>query len=78
VGRQIFEIALEILPHKLLDLYCDDLQVSGMNVKYGSVYATFKQWYSFEQLYKAGLWSRLQKKEAALDYCKTRPDRDLY
>jgi len=78
VGRRVYDVALEILPHKLLDLYCDDLQVPGMNIKYGSVYATFQRWYSFKQLYLAGLWNRLQKKESMLDYCNTRPDREFY
>jgi hypothetical protein len=68
VARQVFEIALEVLPNAIMDRYCTDQQ-SIYHPSQGAVYDTFDHLYSFEELQAMGLWKRLEQKRQKLNYC---------
>ncbi|MFW2437850.1 MAG: hypothetical protein ACN4GR_00595 [Arenicellales bacterium] len=73
VGRRPLDIALDILPNKLLDRYCDDIQVA-QSIVGGSVYGLFNHVYSIPELANLNLWERLEQKRAQFDYCPPAPD----
>ncbi len=68
VGRQVREIALDILPNKLMDIYCDDLQAFKTHAQSG-VFNIFDRNYTVVELEAMGLWTRLAAKEAEHDFC---------
>lgn len=68
VGRRFFEVVLDVLPNKLMDLYCDDLEAFASHAD-GSVHAFFSDRYSLAELEAMNLWSRLAAKEAKHDFC---------
>ncbi len=70
VGRQVYEIALDVLPDKLMELYCEDL-AKGMSHGQGEVYATFDSFYTVSELEAMSLWQRLATKNATYGYCPT-------
>ena len=67
VGRQVYEIAIEYLPNFLMDKYCED-QTSIQAPWELSVYDTFDQIYSYQELLDMGLWERLEAKNQKLNY----------
>ncbi len=68
VGRQYREIALDILPNKLMDMYCDDLAAS-VPYSAGSVYQFFSKNYSVQELVAMNLWMRLSSKNFQHNFC---------
>lgn len=69
IGRQVYEIALEILPNSLLDKHCDDL-AAQLSHAASSVYQEFDKWYSVPSLeFSKQLWIRLNQKVNEHDYC---------
>jgi hypothetical protein len=68
VGRQVREIALDILPNKLMEIHCEDLKAFKTHAESG-VYDVFDRNYTVAQLETMGLWTRLADKEAKFDFC---------
>ena len=69
VSRQLEEIAIEILPNRILDLHCDDL-AANLTPANSSVYSKFSDWYTPSQLEtQRQLWTRLNAKVTKLNYC---------
>ena len=68
VGRQVIEIANDILPNKLMQKYCDDLAAFKSHAQ-SSVSFLFHHVYTVQELEAAGLWTRLAFKEAVHDFC---------
>jgi hypothetical protein len=68
VGRQVREIALDILPNKLMEIHCEDLKAFKTHAESG-VYSVFDSNYTVAQLETMGLWTRLADKEAKFDFC---------
>ena len=68
VGRQVIEIANDILPNKLMQKNCDDLAAFKSHAQ-SSVYAEFDKVYTVQEMEAAGLWTRLAAKEAVHDFC---------
>jgi hypothetical protein len=64
-----YDIPLNVLNDEIMDLYCNDLKVA-LPQSQGLVDKRFKKLYTFADLKAAGLWERLAKKEALLNYCK--------
>jgi len=68
VGRQYHEIALDILPNKLMDKYCDDLAANKSHAS-SSVYQFFSYNYTVQELEAMNLWTRLSNKNYQHDFC---------
>ena len=69
VGKRVMELAIQYLPPPMLRDYCND-QAAGKSHADGEVYAYF-QWYgyTFAQLEKQHLWSKMDAKIASLGGC---------
>jgi hypothetical protein len=69
VGRRVAEVTLDVLPDKLMDLYCDDLTAQVPPAS-GSVLAHFSpRFYTYQELAGMNLWGRLLVKELTYDFC---------
>lgn len=68
IGRRPAEIARQLLPNELVQLYCDD-EANGLSHADGTVYDTFDTWYDVPSLEAFGLWTKLATKAAQLGYC---------
>lgn len=68
VGRQVREIALQVLPDKLMQKYCDDVN-DNLPHGQGSVAAYFSSNYTVQQLEAKSLWYRLGQKNLTYGYC---------
>ena len=77
VSRQLVEIMLDVLPNKLLNKYCADIN-AGAGYLAGSVYDKFDHIYSLPELIDMNLWSRLKQKDEEYGYCiNPQPDCNL-
>lgn len=68
VGRQPHEISLDILPNKLMDKYCDDLGANKSHAA-SSVYYTFDNIYTVQELEAMNLWGKLSAKNFKHNFC---------
>ncbi|MFT5116096.1 MAG: hypothetical protein ACI8P9_005459 [Parasphingorhabdus sp.] len=68
ISRRPFDIALEVLPNKILNRYCADLQ-SSVQESQGSVFDKFSHFYTYTQLVSKNLWMRLEAKRQQFNYC---------
>jgi hypothetical protein len=72
IGRQVFELALKQLPDYLLYWYCVD-QSNSTPAQSGMVMSLFQPWYTFQELWDSGLWTRLQSKVDSFGGCANIP-----
>jgi len=68
VGSQVANIAIEYGSDFLMNLFCEDL-ASGADEASGQVYAYMQNYYPLQTLQNMGLWTTLDAKVTALNYC---------
>src|SRR5579885_111746 len=68
VGIQVANVAIKYGSDYLMNLYCQDL-MSGADHASGQVYNTMQWYYPLQTLENMGLWTTLDTKVMALNYC---------
>jgi hypothetical protein len=69
-GVQPGNIAIKYGSDYVMNLYCQDLASSATHAN-GQVYAFMSYYYSLQTLESMGLWTTLDNKQAALNWCAT-------
>jgi len=72
IGRQVHELALKYLSDYLLKIYCQDLN-NNVAPQNGMVMRTFERFFTFQELWDSGLWTRLESKVNSFVGCQGIP-----
>lgn len=72
IGRRVYELALQYLPDRLLQIHCGDI-AAGRGHADSDVLSTFSRWYSLADLEAMNLWDRLDAKIASFGGCDDIP-----
>ena len=70
IGRHALELAVEYLPQKILEVYCDDL-IQGRSHESGRAYnEIFREHISLKELEAFGFWKRMEIKIERMGGCE--------